>query len=380
MLIDGIEVPDQFAKDPAMREAFLIGERNKPKPADPPATPAGPPDPPADPPAPTAPPADPPAPPAFSESEYNELKAKHAEAEAKLAELNKKVSIPTKINDPDLYRLAIIKEKSPEKFSTFAALKINKNLSPLDLLIDDYIEQNPEYKDKRDMVSSFLKNSYGMDKPIPDPLDPSESEEEEVSARAAEIEAAKKAQEFGEMRMKSDAKSVLSKLETEFNAIELPESVEKTPEQIEQEKAQAITGWTPIAEKVFESLKSIPIYVQDKEAKEATEFLSFEIPQDMVPVYKKQLVDFCVSNHIPLTQEGVAHAAGIFISSFKRENEARIMDSVVKKARKLTEIEYDAMYSNPSSLKDQIKRDELPAESPAERSRREAAAAEGVKY
>lgn len=380
MLIDGIEVPDQFAKDPAMREAFLIGERNKPKeiPADPPAPPADPPPtPPADPP---TPPADPPSPPAFSETDYNELKAKHDAAELKLAELSKKASIPTKINDPDLYRLAIIKEKSPEKFSTFAALKINKNLSPLDLLIDDYIEQNPEYKDKRDMVSSFLKNSYGMDKPIPDPLDPSEAEEEEVSARALEIEAARKVQEFGEMRMKSDAKSVLGKLETEFNAIELPESVEKTPEQIEQEKAQAITGWTPIAEKVFESLKFIPIFVQDKEAKEATEFLSFEIPQDMVPVYKKQLVDFCVSNHIPLTQEGVAHAAGMFITSFKRENEARIMDSVVKKARKLTEIEYDAMYSNPSSLKDQVKREETPAESPAERSRREAAAVEGVKY
>jgi len=386
MLIDGIEVPENLAANVAMREAYIMSEKNKPK-ADPPAPPADPPAPPS-----YIAPSDPPSHPAdpssqvvpgsslFTDADYNELKEKHKLLEAEKADLLRKVSVPTKIIDPDLYRLAIIKEKSPEKFSTFAALKINKNISPLDLLIDNYVTENPEYKDNREMVSSFLKNNYGLDKPIPDPLDPSEADEEEVLQRNSEIEVAKKAREFGEMRMKNDAKSAIGKLESEFNAIELPESVEKTPEQVDQEKAQAVTGWTPVVEKVFEALKSIPISVQSQDAKEPTEFLSFELPAEMVPSYKKQLLEYCVGNNIPLTQEGVTQAAGAFINSFKRENEAKIMDAVVKKARKLTEMEYDAMYANPSALKDKIDRSQAPAESLQEQSRRKAAELAGVKY
>lgn len=355
MIIEGVNVPDEiYSQGEGMVSAFIMSEKNKPTnpaPANPEPAPA--PNPPANPDPAPAPNPDP-APPApvlptpVDIKEYESLKAKYAELEAKA-----KTPVFEGEFDADFFRLGIMAKKDPDKFEVLKQLKLNPQIDPVRLLVYDHIAKNPEFKGRETDVENFIKRQYQLNVRIPLPLSPDDYSEEEVNERQSEIDEANEQLKFAKTNLELAAKKVRAELDTEFNAIELPKNKVVSEEERVAAITTAKTEWTPVVNKIMEVLTHIPLMTQRADSEQAVEILKYEIPVDLKAKYTTQLVDFLAENNFPVTKESVERAAAIFISTFKQENEARLNHALARKVRSMTEAEYDLAYTNPSAARDQ---------------------------
>ena len=345
---NGVTIPDEYASSEEMIQAFLS---NPPRPADPPV--------PADPPAPAElptpaelpKPADPPTPSdKVDKAEYDRLKAEHEEFTKKYTELETKTSkyVDT---DPLTYRLSHLKVNNPELFPIYASLKLAGGMKPIDLLVEDYVLENPEYKDKKSQVAKFIMREYGLNVEIPEPLDPDYASEDEIATRNAEIASAKETLELNEMKLANAYKLASQKFSDRFEAIELPVKG-KTPEEVVAEKEQRKTGWKPVVDEVFKTVSSIPVFPDAKEGEKVEAIVEIPLTEDLKKEYATGMLEYLTESGMPLDKESLQTAYARFYTKFVSDNLPKIVSSVMKKARELTDAEYDKMYSNPSALSD----------------------------
>lgn len=343
---NGIQIPDEFAGSEDMIQLFLVNnsrQQSETPPATPPETP------------PVTPPETPPeiplaTPPvqAIDPEEFNRYKTERDQFHARLQELEAVKVVDT---DPDTYRLSHIKANNPELFPVYASLKLGHGLKDVDLLVEDYLAENPEMKDKRNEVVEFILNKYGLDTNVPAKLNPDDATDDEIAARDAEIAAAEKKLRLGNLSLAQDVKAVQKKFNDRFEAIQLP-GKPKTPDQINAEKAALKEGWKPVVDKIFETVSVVPIYPAFKEGETPKAFLDFAMTDEMKRSYSEGMLQYVSEAMLEPSKETVQVAYARFHNKFIADNLPHIISRVIKKARELTETEYDAIYHNPSGLID----------------------------
>jgi len=341
---NGIQIPDEFAGSEDMIQLFLVNNsRQQPEPAptpDPIPNPV---------PTPTPNPDPEPTPaPVIDPEEFNRYKTERDQFHARLQELESVKVIDT---DPDTYRLSHIKANTPELFPVYASLKLGHGLKDVDLLVEDYLAENPEMKDKRNEVVEFILDKYGLDTKVPVRLNPDDATDDEIAARDAEIAAAEKKLRLGNLSLAQDVKSVQKKFNDRFEAIQLP-GKPKTPDQINAEKAALKEGWKPVVDKIFETVSVVPIYPAFKEGETPKAFLDFAMTDEMKRSYSEGMLQYVSEAMLEPSKETVQVAYARFHNKFIADNLPHIISRVIKKARELTETEYDAIYHNPSGLID----------------------------
>jgi hypothetical protein len=280
---------------------------------------------------------------------YNELKNQYDQVVSKQTELEKKVSgfVET---DPETYRLSHVKKNNPELFSIYASLRLTGNMKPVDLLVEDYISENPEYKNDKNKVVEFILNKYGLDVEPPKPLNPEDYSEEEVAARELEISKATRQFQINEMRLNTDYKVVQKKFADKFDAIELPFSKPKLPEEILAEKETLKSTWKPVVDEVFKTVSVIPIFSITKEGEKPVPFIEFALTDVMKKEYSDGMIGYLAESGSQPSKESLEGAYSRFHMKFIADNLNEIVSHVIKKARELTETEYDKLYHNPSGL------------------------------
>ncbi len=381
MQVNGVEVPDEYAGSVELQQAYLSSMKSKP--ADPP--PSDPP-PPSPPPPSDPPPVDPPPPPptptadVIELTKYNELKLQHDEISKKYAEIEGKFSNIVE-PDPETYRLSHIKKNNPELFPIYASLKLTGNMKPVDLLVEDYIAENPDYKDKRNQVVEFILNKYGLDAEVPEPLTLDVENgiyEADVNARKSEIDKANRQLRINEMRLETDYKAAQKKFVDKFDAIEIPFSKPKTQEEITAAKEQLKSTWKPVVDEVFKTVNAIPIFGTVKEGEQATPFIEIALTDEQKKAHTEGMLQYLSESGLQPTKESLEQAYARFHMKFVADNLNQIVSAVAVKARKMTEEEYDKMYANPSALKDQSNANPKPTNE-LEDSRAMALRAEGIR-
>lgn len=292
-------------------------------------------------------------------SKYKELETQHNEIVGKYSELQKKAENYVDV-DPDAYRLSYIKNKTPDQFQLYATLKLGHGMKPLDILVEEYALENPDFAGKKAEIAEMLIEKYGLDIDIPKPLDPAENDDDLVAQRNSEIEKAQKKVRIREMQMEADSKKATQKLLSKFDEIEIPVAKRKTEEEIKAEKETAKTAWAPVVGEVFKTLNSVPLYLPAKEGAKPEVFLDFAMTDEMKKNYAEAMTGFLVESGAQMTQESLAVAVHRFRNSFVADNLPEIISSVAAKVRKMTEEDYDREFAAPSGLMDKNKNKTIP--------------------
>lgn len=275
------------------------------------------------------------------------------------------------IEDPVMYALSRIKKEKPEDFNFYTKMKLTESLDNIELLAADYIRKNPSKKDKPELVRDYLRSMYGLDEDIPVTLTPEDASPEEITIRNKEIEKAKKRIAFGEMRMEEDAGKAKQSFEDEFNSF-LDVKAGPTKEQL----VEMTKPWVPVAKTFMESVKTVPILIPGPDGN-PVKFMEYAIPQEQVQDYATAIVDFAVTNNLPLEEGSVPKIYEHVLTQVYLSNMVGINKAIAEKARTLTQQEYDEAYRNPSALKDQVPPGSRNV-SKYEESRAKALAAEGL--
>jgi hypothetical protein len=289
----------------------------------------------------------------------------------KVEELSAVPKSESAIDDPVLFGLNKVKKERPEDFDFFMKLKLNGDVDNLELLVNDYIKRNPTKKDNPDLVKDFIKRKYGLDSKIPKPLDPDDATEEEIEQRNEEIRDAKRAVEFAEMQMEEDVAKVKSAYDQEFEGF-LKDFKAPTQENV----AEMAKPWEPVAKKFMGNLKKVPVHVPGPEG-ELQPFLDFTIPEEQMPALEKAIIDYAVSQKLPLEEKSVNKIYEFVVGQVYAANIFKINHAIAERARSMTEEEYDKAYRNPSAIQDPV-RQNASTESKHEESVRKAMESEGV--
>ena len=240
----------------------------------------------------------------FTKKEQDYL-AKIKEHEAKVEELSKKPPIPTH-KDSDLSRLEIIKLNSPEKFDLYTKLLFSKP-NATDLWKMDFLEKNPEYREKPEIVEDLLQDAFSA---YFDPDADTESREYKVAAAKLEIAGNQiKAQKLAE-----------------FKAIAVPDSQEAETLR-QKEKSDLAKSW----EIPFAELSKTPLSVSQKIAlDDKSEIEVAFTPQDNKK-YNDLMGMFILHNDLKPSAENAEKARNYAIDEIIRENLTEIIKGSFQK-------------------------------------------------
>ena len=263
---------------------------------------------------------DPPAPePVNWETKYKEVEtnftkkeqeyqAKLKEHEAKIEEISKKA--PPSHKDSDLSRLEVVKLNSPEKFDLYTKLLFSKP-NAADLWKLDFIEKNPSYADKPEMVDMLLQDSYAAY--FDEDADP-ESKEYKIAAAKLEI--------AGEQ--------IKAAKMAEFKAIQVSDPA--VAEQTQKQQREALAkSW----EITFTDMTKNPLKVSQKIALDDKSEIEVDFgvqPEDSKK-FNEAMGIFILHNNLAPTAENAAKARNYATGEIIREKFPEILKSVIQKDR-----------------------------------------------
>lgn len=352
MIINGIDVPDDIARDEAMKQAFLMTH----KPAEPAAggepaggqdggqgsgqepagsgTPAG---------AATAP--------EVNWGEFGEeFKSKEdlANAITEYRSLKSKPKETSVINDPVFYRLAKLKAESPEEYPLFKKLVLDGDADPLELLSIDFIKSNPGFKGQEDKVKGFLRRQYNLNTEIPAEPD-ADDQSPEANRIRQEIKTKREDLEFSEMKMKADSEKVKQSLINErFEKIELPQFT--NPEDVTKLREQRKDVYEKsIAPEAVKAINSLPIYIKNEKG-EMVKALDFQLGDAHKKRLNELLIEFGSTLDGEVNKDHAVTAISNAMSALKDEYQAEINTIIFTSARAMVEQDYYKLYHNPAPI------------------------------
>lgn len=344
MIIDGIEIPQEYAGDNAMTQAYILQVKSKvvTDPAEPPADPITPP---------ANPPADS-APVNVNWGEFGEeFKSKEDIANAIIEYRSLKAKpapVESPIDDPTFYRLAKLKAEAPEEYPLFKKLVLDEELDPIELLTLDYIRENPSFKGQEAKVKNFLKRNYGLHLEIPTEPAADDQSPEAMTLRA-EISMKKEEREFAEMRMRGDAERIKRSLLNErFEKIELPKKVDAKEIATLREQRKGL--YEKVAPETIKQLATLPIMIKNEKG-EMVKAMDFQLSD----AHKKRLSELIIDFGTKLDgQPNTEHATTCIanaIASLKEELQGEMNTVLFTSARAMAEQDYYKVYHNPAPIR-----------------------------
>lgn len=260
----------------------------------------------------------------------------------------------TNIDDPELYRLGVIKKQKPDDYKTYFKL-LNNELSDTELIKAKVLAENPALKtmEKQD-VDDFIAHKFGLDIEVPSPLDPELASEEEVNQRNKEIEKANKLKRINETALKSEAQNYAEVLKAEFSKIEAPTA--RDPEaqkaQIEEAQGKAKQYFATPVEKLAETIVKIPVfaYMEVKEGEQPQAEIQFEVSKEEQAQVAKEALELLSSNLMQPTEETLKVAKFYMTHKLIERNQHKINYMLMEHARSMTEEKWIERSHNPSAL------------------------------
>lgn len=194
------------------------------------------------------------------------------------------------IEDPELYRLAVLKKDNPEDYKLLSKVVMGTP-DPLELLKMDFIKRNPSYADDPVFVDEYVRK----DARYKDYFD------EDISQDSFEYKAAK-------LKFDEAAAQVKDSLLQKFNSIELPTAPAAAEEINQEEATKAVaTSWQPKFQEIYNIFDKVPVMVPDAaDPTKSVEFMSYELPADERAAIANEVAEFIISTRMPLTDENVS--------------------------------------------------------------------------
>jgi hypothetical protein len=222
----------------------------------------------------------------------------------------------------DYLRLNALESQKSEKSEVFKKLLFG-DLSDTDLIKLDLVSQYPELKDDKEMLEFQLEEKYphifGAD------ADP----------ESDEFQKAKK-------KMKFEANQVTKKLKSEFESIELPDTL--NPDHKQEKMKKTIETWKGNFEEHSGELMTIDVNL-DKE-----KFMDIEIPKNKQKDYKNAALMFIAQNGLNYSKESLHKVKDYVKAMYIASNLPDYNKAILEKRAQMSDEQWRKFVHNPAPV------------------------------
>lgn len=212
-----------------------------------------------------------------TQSEEWTVKEKEYQERLEKAEANNSLFI----QDDNLARLNILKNKEDENYDKYARMILGGETSPVNTLIAEEKRKHPNMSDED--IKYRLDKKFGV------------TEKPDEDAEDYEVERWERDMRISKLEMEDAAKDINSKLMDKFNEIELPSNREPSKVDMIKQSVEAKNAWTPIASQVVKNTGKFDFKVKvgDEELQ-----VDYSLSDEQTATYEKLLLEAVYSGAI----------------------------------------------------------------------------------